>query len=115
MNNYETVCVVRPDVSDDVVKAIIQKATATLESGKGTIARVDEWGRRRLAYPIQKKNEGFYFVLTFTSNAEVSKEINRQLRLNEDVLRYQTVRLEELQKAAEPAKEAEVKAEGGQA
>lgn len=134
MNKYETVCIVRPDVAEDAVKGIIQKATASLESAGGTVARVDEWGRRKLAYPIQKKGEGYYFVLDYTSSPEGSKEVERLLRLNEDVLRYQTIRVIETKKtaakaaaaaekaaaaaakaaAATPAP-AEAKAEGGQA
>ena len=99
MNKYETVCIVRPDVAEDAVKGIIQKTTASLESAGGTVARVDEWGRRKLAYPIQKKNEGYYFVLDYTSSPEGSKEVERLLRLNEDVLRYQTIRVIETKKA----------------
>jgi len=123
MNKYETVCIVRPDLAEDAVKGIIAKATASLESAGGTVARVDEWGRRKLAYPIQKKNEGYYFVLDYTSSPEGSKEVERLLRLNEDVLRYQTIRIiatKQAEKPAEaavsaPAEVAEVKAEGGQA
>ncbi len=103
--NYETVCIVKPDVGDDVIKAVIEKASAVVESANGTVARLDDWGRRRLAYPIAKKNEGYYFILTYTSESSASKEMERQLRLNEDVLRYQTVHIEELPEpvAEEPA------------
>lgn len=109
MNNYETVCIVKPDVGDEVVKGVIQKATTALETGGGTIYKLDDWGRRRLAYPIQKKNEGYYFVLDYTSTPAVSKEIGRLLGIHEDVLRYQTVRLEE-----RPATEPEKPVEGGE-
>lgn len=102
-NRYETVCIVKPDVGDEAIKSIIQKATATLETGGGTLGRLDEWGRRKLAYPIQKKNDGYYFVLEYNSTPDVSKEICRQIKLNENVLRQQTVRLGE--KAPEQAAE----------
>ncbi len=117
MNNYETVGIIRPDVGDDVVKGVIGKATEILQSGGGELKRLDEWGRRRLAYPIQKKNEGYYFVLSYSSLPEVSKEIERSLKLNEGVLRYQTVRLGDIVPAAltEGKKTEEAgKAEGGE-
>ncbi len=94
--HYETVCIVKPDIGDDAIKAVIEKSSGVVTSGDGTVARLDDWGRRRLAYPIEKKNEGYYFILTYTSEPAASKELERQLRLNEDVLRYQTVLLEEI-------------------
>lgn len=95
MNNYETVCIVRPDLGDEAVKAIIQKAATTIESGAGKVVKLEEWGRRKLSYPIQKKNEGYYFIYSYSSSAETSKELERTLRYNEDVLRYQTIRIAE--------------------
>jgi len=107
MNRYETVCVVRPDIAEDAIKGIIQKATSSLEGAGGIIARVDEWGRRKLAYPIQKKGEGYYFVLDYTSSPEASKEVERLMKLNEDVLRYQTIKVI----ATKQAEQAEMVAE----
>ena len=116
-NRYETVCIVKPDVGDEVVKGVIQKVSSAVEADNGKVLKLDEWGRKRLAYPIQKKNEGYYFVIEFECSAETSREIGRILKLNEDVLRYQTIRLDEEQesgtKAPAPAEEAP--AEGGQA
>ncbi len=112
MNNYETVCIVKPDVGDDVVKGIVQKATSTIESGAGEVKKLEEWGRRRLAYSIGKKNDGYYFIVNYLSSPETSKELERLLRLNENVLRYQTVRVIEkkavaVEAQAEPAKKVE--------
>lgn len=120
MNRYETVCIIRPDVGDDVVKGVIARSSELVTSEGGAVLKLDEWGRRRLAYPILKKNEGYYFVLTYSSLPATSKEIERTLRLNEDVLRYQTVKLDEtaVVTPAEPKKEIEkteiaAKAKGG--
>ena len=110
MNRYETVCIVRPDAAEDVIKGIIQKATSTLEGSGATVTKVDEWGRRRLAYPIQKKNEGFYFVLDYMSAPDASKEVERILGLNEDVLRQQTVRIITTKKAVKAKADAEARA-----
>ncbi len=132
MNRYETVCIVRPDVAEDVIKGIIQKATSSLEGTGATVTKVDEWGRRKLAYPIQKKSDGYYFVLDYNSSPAASKEVERILGLNEDVLRQQTVRIittKKMEKAkadaearaakakakAEAKAGAAAKAEGGQA
>jgi len=110
VNRYETVCIVRPDVAEDVIKGIIQKATSSLEGAGATVTRVDEWGRKRLAYPIQKKSEGYYFVLDYMSAPEASKEVERILRLNEDVLRQQTVRIITTKKAQKAKADAEERA-----
>lgn len=109
---YETVWIVRPDAGEDLVKGIIQKASTAVQAGGGKVNRVDEWGRRRLAYPIRKKHEGFYVIMDYVSPAEASKELERSLKYNEDVLRYQTVRVTENKaalKAAEAKKAADAK------
>jgi small subunit ribosomal protein S6 len=93
-NRYETICIIKPDLGDEAIKAVVRKATDSLKGGGGQINKVDEWGRRRLAYPIQKKNEGYYVLFDYTSAPAVSKELVRILRLNEDVVRHQTVRFE---------------------
>ncbi len=114
MNNYETVCIVRPDLGDEAVKAIVQKAAATVESGAGKVTKLEEWGRRKLAHPIQKKSEGNYFIVEYSSSAEASKELERTLRFNEDVLRYQTIRIIEKKPAEAEAPAAAKEEKGGE-
>ncbi|HLC18589.1 MAG TPA: 30S ribosomal protein S6 [Thermodesulfobacteriota bacterium] len=92
--HYETVCIVRPDAGEDVIKGVITRATSTLEGEGGKVNRLDEWGRRKLAYPIKKKHEGYYFLLDHSSPSKACAEMERFLRLSEDVIRYQTVRVE---------------------
>ena len=104
MRKYETVCIVKPDVGEETIKSAIQKATGALEAGGGRLEKLDEWGRRRLAYTIQKKSEGYYFVLYYETEPHVSKEIERVLKLNENVLRYQTIVRIERKTVAESAK-----------
>jgi small subunit ribosomal protein S6 len=91
---YETICIIKPDLGDETIKGIIAKASDSLKGGGGQVNKVDEWGRRRLAYPIQKKNEGYYVLFDYLSSGDASKELERILKLNEDVVRYQTVRFE---------------------
>lgn len=112
--HYETVCIVRPDVGDEVIKGVIQKATAVLEAGHARVNKVEEWGRRKLAYSIGKKHEGFYFLLDYNSAPEVSKEVERILKFNEDVMRYQTVKLTEaVEEAAKEKTEEKGETHGG--
>lgn len=113
--SYETVCIVRTDAGDDTIKGIIQKASGTVETMGGKVNKLEEWGRRRLAYPIKKKHEGFYFLLNYTAAPEVSKEVERQLKFNEDVIRYQTINLEAGEEGKKEAPSADKGGEHGQA
>lgn len=100
---YETIFIVRPDLGDESIKGLIQKSADGLKGGGAEVLKVDEWGRRRLAYPIQKKNEGYYVLIEYRSTPSASSEFERNLKHNEDVVRYQTVRLEEPSPAAKAA------------
>ena len=134
LRDYETLGIVNPDLAPEAVQELIGKTTSIIEGGGGSIYKVDEWGRRRLAYPIQKKNDGYYFLSVFSSPVAAKNEVERILRLNEDVLRYQTIVLnesdvelvknsiaaaaivaEEAEKAATAAAEAAVAAEAAAA
>ncbi|MCR4286972.1 MAG: 30S ribosomal protein S6 [Deltaproteobacteria bacterium] len=109
-NHYETICIIRPDAGDDTVKAVVQKASGVVEAQGGRINKVEEWGRRRLAYPIKKKNEGFYFLMDYASAPGTVAELERVLRNNEDVFRYQTVKvIQRKQKQRKTPAPAEVK------
>ncbi len=112
LRNYETVCIIRPDVGEEKVKAIIERVEEAVKKGSEGPFLVDEWGRRKLAYPIQKKTEGYYVLFTYRTTAGAAKEMERMLKLNEDVMRYQTVRLKgDIEEAAQTAKQDEQ--EGG--
>ncbi len=107
LSHYETLSILNADLSDDALKGIITSATAIIEEGSGTIHKVDEWGRRRLAYPILKRNDGFYFLMTYSSAIEPRREMERRFKLNEDVMRTQTIVIDEA--AVEAVKESIVK------
>lgn len=93
--DYETLCIVSPDIGQDGAKAIIAKARGIVESDGGTIHAVDEWGRRKLAYPIRKKSEGYYFLMLYKGTTSAQAEVARVLKLNEDVIRSQSIQIEE--------------------
>ena len=91
MREYETVFILHPDVDEAGIEREIEAVRKTIEEGQGEVAGVYKWGRRKLAYQIQKVNEGFYTLIRFRSGAEVLKELDRRYKLNESILRHLTV------------------------
>lgn len=91
MNNYELVTILSMKVSDEEKVAFAEKMK-NLISQSGELTNVDEWGKRVLAYEIKKEAEGFYIIFTFSVTPDSIVEIERQLRLDEAVLKYMTVR-----------------------
>ena len=87
MNKYEAMYVITPELEDEAVKGIIEKYTGIITANGGEIEKVDEWGRRRLAYPINDLNEGHYVLMTFTSAPELPAELDRVLKITEGVIR----------------------------
>jgi small subunit ribosomal protein S6 len=107
LNHYETLSILNADLSDEALKGIITTATSIIEDADGTIHKVDEWGRRRLAYPILKRKDGFYFLMTYSTAYSAQKELVRRFKLNEDVMRSQTIAIDEA--AVEVVKESIIK------
>ena len=105
MVKYEMGVIVRVDLPEDGFTVEMDKIKALIDRFGGTIDKIDEWGRRRLAYPIAKQTEGMYTFITYTANASAPKEIEGRTRLIENVLRFLTVRKDEVE-AATPAAEA---------
>lgn len=112
---YETVFILHPDLGDDEVRELTSRIEQTVVSLKGDLKQIVDWGMRKLAYPINKVSRGRYYYMRLDGSAEMIAEVERRLRLNDRVLRYQSVRLEkELQSApvkSEPVDEAEAKVE----
>jgi small subunit ribosomal protein S6 len=77
------------------MKASIDKVKGVIENGGGVVDNVDEWGKRRLAYEINKINEGFYVLVNFSSNSELPKELDRVFRISDNVIRHLIIRLED--------------------
>ena len=92
MNNYELVTILSMKVSDEAKVAFAEKIK-NLISKNGELTNVDEWGKKVLAYEIKKEAEGFYILFTFSSKPDAIVEIERQLKLDESVLKYMTVRI----------------------
>ena len=88
MNKYELVVVVNAVIEDDARAAVIEKAKDLITRFGGTISGVDEWGKKRLAYEIQKMNDGFYYFIKFEAETTAIAEIESQMRIMDNVLRY---------------------------
>ena len=105
MNKYELGVVVRADLEEETFQAEMTRVKGLVERFDGTIDKVDEWGRRKLAYPIMKLTEGMFTFITFTSPAGTPREVESRLRLMENVLRFLIVRKDEDAAAAPAAQE----------
>ncbi len=95
MRKYELTFIVRPDISDDAVNAAVEQVQNWITNEGNEVTRVDHWGRRRLAYPIRDQREGHYVKLDVSVKAESIAEIERNLKLNDAILRHLLVRLDE--------------------
>ena len=92
MNKYELAVVVSAKIEDDERAQVIEKVKALVERFGGQISDVDEWGKKRLAYEIQKMKEGFYYFIQFESDAETPSEIEQRIRIMDNVIRFLCVR-----------------------
>jgi small subunit ribosomal protein S6 len=93
INKYELMLIVNPNADEERQKEIVERLRTTVEKDKGNIAGVDEWGKKKLAYEIDKEPEGVYTVITFTATPATLTEVERVLGITDEVLRFMTVRL----------------------
>ena len=94
-HQYELMVILDPEVDERQVAPKLDGFLKVITNDGGSIDKVDIWGRRRLAYEIQKKNEGIYAVVSFTATSEATQELDRQLKLNEQIMRTKVLRAEE--------------------
>ncbi|OCG75953.1 30S ribosomal protein S6 [Microbacterium sediminis] len=110
-HQYELMAILQPEIDERQVPTILDKFLKVITDADGTIDNVDVWGKRRLAYEIQKKNEGIYAVVNFTATSAATQELDRQLGLSEQFMRTKVLRAEEaIAMVASEAKRAEAKA-----
>ena len=94
MNKYELAVVVSAKLEDEARANVIEKVKALITRFGGNVTDVDEWGKRRFAYEIQKMREGFYYFVRFESDAACPAEVEKRVRIMENVIRYLCVRQE---------------------
>jgi small subunit ribosomal protein S6 len=108
VRRYELMLVIRPDAPDDKVSAVIDRTTRYVVASGGQIVKVAPWGRRRLAYPIDRHRDGSYHIVVFEAPPEAIVELERSLQITEEVLRYLVTR------AIKPVKARRDAAAGGE-
>ena len=95
MHKYELAVVVSAAIEDDERAAVVEKCKALIERFGGQVTNVDDWGKKRLAYEVQKMKEAFYYFIAFDAEPTVPAEIESRVRLMENVVRYLVVRQDE--------------------
>jgi small subunit ribosomal protein S6 len=102
MRRYELMLVIRPDVADDKSQALVDRTTRQVVTAGGRIVKVAPWGRRRLAYPIDRHREGSYHIILFEAPGEAIVELEHTLLITEEVLRHLVTRVERPTKTTRP-------------
>ena len=106
MNRYEMIYIIDTGLEEAARKELIEKVSALIENNGGEIEKVDEtWGKRRLAYAIDYKTEGWYVLVNFKAPVELPRELERNLQINENVLRYLVIKLVEKRSSVKPRAE----------
>jgi small subunit ribosomal protein S6 len=95
MRVYEELFIVKPDTPEEEVDAYIGQIKDLITSGQGTVDKADKWGTRKLAYRVQKYNEGIYVLIQFSAPAELVREVERRMRVTDTVIKFITVRIDE--------------------
>lgn len=102
MNKYEVIYIIDTAMEEGARKELIQKFADLIAANGGAVEKVDEWGKRRLAYAIDYKVEGYYVLMQFTAGPDVPKELQRNLQINENVIRSQVVKLLQKKSSVKP-------------
>lgn len=102
MNKYEVVYIIDPAVEEEARKELIAKYNALIAENGGIVDKVEEWGKRRLAYAIDYKTEGYYVLVNFQAESELPKELERNLQISDSVIRYQVIKLLERKAGVKP-------------
>ncbi len=94
MNKYEVMFIIDIDLEDAKKEAVIETVKEII-SAEGEVSKVDVWGARKMAYPIQKKNDGYYVVIEFMAAPTLPKELDRRMKISENIIRHLIVNLDE--------------------
>ncbi len=94
MNKYESVIIINPNVDEEGIKGLVPKLT-DLINNDGKVEKVDELGKKKLAYEIQKNKEGYYVVFNFEANPDLISELERNYRITDEVIKFMTIKVEE--------------------
>ncbi len=88
MNNYESIIIINPNLEDAQFGEVTEKFTSLIETEGGKVESTEAWGKRKLAYPIEKNNEGYYVLINFSSNPEFIDELNRVYNITDEIIKH---------------------------
>ena len=94
MNNYEVMFIIKSTLEEDKKEAVIETVKGIIETA-GEVGKVDVWGMKKLAYPIQKMNEGYYVVVEFAAKPELPHELDRRMKISDNVIRHMIINKDE--------------------
>jgi len=104
MNKYETIFIMDPDLEEAQAQATIEKVKGIIAQNNGEIIKIEDWGKRKLAYDVKKKPRGQYILTTFSGSPALLSELHRNFRVMDAVIKFQSVRLDErLESAVKPS------------
>ncbi|WP_227763054.1 30S ribosomal protein S6 [Zhaonella formicivorans] len=95
MRSYEALYIIKPSVEAEQIPAVVEKFKQLIVDNGGEVTNVDEWGKRRLAYEVEKHREGYYVLMNFKSPAQTAHELERIFKIADEILRYLVIRLDE--------------------
>ena len=95
LNKYESIYIVKPEVEEQGIKELVEKFNTLIETEGGKVSETQEWGLRRLAYPIQKKEQGYYVLVNFEAKPESIVELERVYKITDSVMKFITIRKDE--------------------
>ncbi len=104
---YETIYILRPDSTTDVISQVNLKVRGVIEAGGGTLLKVDNWGKRKLAYEVKKQLKGIYLFFSYLGTAGLVEEVERNLRLTDSVIRYYSVKIARERRSGGPRERAD--------
>jgi len=91
VNNYEVMYIVKP-IEEEAFEAVVKKFDDLLAANGATVEKTDKWGKKRLAYPIQDLNDGIYVLVTFKADAKAVKELDRVMKITDEILRHMIIK-----------------------
>jgi len=91
LKRYETLFIVQADLPDDEIISLIERYSTILTSFKGTIIKIEKWGKRRLAYEIRKKTNGYYVLIDYAGKSTVIQELERNFKIDDKILKFMTI------------------------
>ncbi|MGB9976591.1 30S ribosomal protein S6 [Thermovenabulum sp.] len=92
MRSYETMYILDPDLNEDSTNSLIEKFKSVITDRGGEVQEIERWGKRRLAYPIERRKEGYYVIMNFTADPSAVQEMERLLKITTGVLRHIVIR-----------------------